>query len=182
MYDYDSELTFSELTNRLSFVKVIWNNKVIYNDEGEEGEGETPQSLKDLYRKYGNRYVYNMNISIKYGHHCELNIIGDKQFTKRERVYGLFLSKYGNAQVINTAGKDLYEFQLVEPKDIKFLKKVKNKRTTQDLIDYLDRFEYTYGRNFTLYEIELNNPMRGKYCPKYGWLSNCTKFYVFKEE
>ena len=90
----NSSLTFNDLTKDLAFVKVYWNGYMIYSDTydicfdddeelyrcyGKEfvethfGKG----GLSYLQEHYGNKIVYQMNITIVENHHCILSITGE---------------------------------------------------------------------------------------------------------
>lgn len=156
----DSELTFHALTKDLGFIKVTWNKKVIYDDTTEV----EPISLKDLYKEYGNRFVYSMKIKVVDGHHCELDITGEPESTSRQLVFGLYFKP------------DIYEHDYLEPEEFKILNEVKQKSTIRYLENYINKFEYTLGRKGKFYKVKVYNP--------HGWLGYCFKnnFYIYKEE
>ena len=70
-----SELTFKNLTENLSYIKVYWNDKLVYNDE--EGES-TLEELENFKKFYDNKIVYEMNVKIVQWHHCILKIKSEK--------------------------------------------------------------------------------------------------------
>ena len=69
-----SELTFKELTNRLGYVKVIYNGQTIYDDY--DGE-ETVESLHRMQDEYNNKIVYSMKVQVVGWHHCILTVKGE---------------------------------------------------------------------------------------------------------
>ena len=70
-----SELTFKGLTENLSYIKVYWNDKLVYDDE----EGEiTLEELENFKKLYNNKLVYEMDIKIVQWHHCILKVKGEK--------------------------------------------------------------------------------------------------------
>lgn len=80
-----SELKFKDLVKNASFVKIIWNKEVIYDDysylDGDftyNRDGETVEHLNEVKKKYGNKYVYELTIKIVEGHHCIINVKGEK--------------------------------------------------------------------------------------------------------
>jgi len=85
-----SELTFNELTKELAFIQVYWNGNLIYDDpilSNETLEKEYDKKYRDTHlgvdglnyikNKYGNKKVYQMNITVTEFHHCILCIIGE---------------------------------------------------------------------------------------------------------
>lgn len=70
-----SELTFGDLTETLGYVKVYWNNKIVYDDE--EGDG-TFEEYENFKKHYDNKFVYEINIKIVQWHHCILKVKGEK--------------------------------------------------------------------------------------------------------
>lgn len=69
-----SELTFKDLTENLAYIKVYWNDKLVYNDE--EGEATT-EEFHTFQERYNDKIVYEMNIRIVEWHHCVLEVIGE---------------------------------------------------------------------------------------------------------
>ena len=69
-----SELTFRELKENLAFIKIIYNDEVIYDDMTGE---ETLKHLNEIQDKYNDKIVYEMNIKICQFHHCILDIKGE---------------------------------------------------------------------------------------------------------
>ncbi len=81
----DSSLTFRDLTENLAFVKVIYNDKVIYDDISYlsddftyNEDGETLEHLNQILNDYGDKIVYEMNIEVVEQHHCILTIEGEE--------------------------------------------------------------------------------------------------------
>ena len=79
-----SEIKFKEIIKNLSFVKIIWNNKVIYDDYSYLGgdftyneDGETLEHLCEVRAIYGNKYIQNVSIKVVEGHHCILKVKGE---------------------------------------------------------------------------------------------------------
>ena len=69
-----SALTFKELTESLAYVKVIWNGKVVYDDEFGEG---TPEDLENFQIEYNGKVVYGGKFEITGFHHIILDIEGE---------------------------------------------------------------------------------------------------------
>lgn len=70
----DSELTFGELTENLNFIKIIYNDEIIFDDlDGDE----TLEHLHEIENKYKDKIVYEMNIKVTQFHHCILKIKGE---------------------------------------------------------------------------------------------------------
>ena len=80
----ESELTFKELTENLAFVKITYNNKVIYDDysylldDDVENDGETLEHLNQVIEDYANKKIYKMLIEVVEFHHCLLTIEGEE--------------------------------------------------------------------------------------------------------
>jgi len=89
-----SELTFNELTKDLAYVKVIWNGKVIFDDQLDAWFPSDKEFYKFYGRKYvdshfglkgleyikehyGEKHVYSMYMRVVDFHHCELYIEGE---------------------------------------------------------------------------------------------------------
>lgn len=70
-----SELTFEELTENLAYVKIIYNGKLIYNDENGK---ETLAHLLKIKSEYKDKIVYKISIKVVDFHHCILKIKGEK--------------------------------------------------------------------------------------------------------
>lgn len=157
-----SELTFNQLAKDLGFIKVVWNGKVIFDDTA-----DIPLvDLNTLYKEYGNRYVYDMKLKVVEGHHCELKIKGEENYSARQLVVGLYCQP------------DIYEHNLVDEEDLLELT-ISNKPLAEEvsIFDYFKRFEptYKYRKVYKLYEAKVKN------LNKYPWIRTCSKFYVFKE-
>ena len=86
-----STLTFGELTKNLAYIKVVWNGKVIFDDDidnCEECKSFYSKKLLDqitginglnyIQEKYKDKKVYSMYMSVVEFHHCELYIEGEK--------------------------------------------------------------------------------------------------------
>lgn len=69
-----SNLTFKELTKDLAFIKVFWNNKLVYDDT----DWLPLISLDDLMDKYGDKVVYKIKLKVVEFHHCIIWIKGEK--------------------------------------------------------------------------------------------------------
>lgn len=69
-----SSLTFGELTENLAYIKIIYNGKVIYDDET---GNETFEHLKQIEDGYKNKVIYKMNVIVTHYHHCILKIKGE---------------------------------------------------------------------------------------------------------
>ena len=76
----NSRVTFNELARNINWVRVIWNDKVIYDDEN---LSTNKKLLNKLYERYGNRFVYSMQVNVVDIHHVELNVKGENKFTSR---------------------------------------------------------------------------------------------------
>lgn len=74
-YDNVTELTFGELTENLGYVKVYWNDKLVYDDE--EGD-RTFEEYENFKKHYDNKFVYEMSIKIVQWHHCILKVRGEE--------------------------------------------------------------------------------------------------------
>lgn len=74
-YDNVTELTFGELTENLGYVKVYWNDKLVYDDE--EGD-RTFEEFENFKKDYDNKFVYEMSIKIVQWHHCILKVRGEE--------------------------------------------------------------------------------------------------------
>lgn len=70
----ESSLTLEDLANELAFTKIIYNGEIIFDDE--DGY-ETSTSLMEMWNKYKNKIVYEMNVRVVHFHHCVLNIKGE---------------------------------------------------------------------------------------------------------
>ena len=69
-----SALTFKDLTESLAYVKVIWNGKVVYDDEFGEG---TSEDLDIFQLEYNGKIVYGGKFEITGFHHIILDIEGE---------------------------------------------------------------------------------------------------------
>ena len=69
-----SSITFGELTENLTYIKIIYNGEVIYDNMTGE---ETLEHLTEVGEKYNDKIVYEMNIKICQFHHCILTIEGE---------------------------------------------------------------------------------------------------------
>lgn len=70
----DSSITFRELTEPLAYIKIIYNGKIIYDDEV---GNETREHYEQMKEEYKNKIIYEMNIKITQFHHCILKIKGE---------------------------------------------------------------------------------------------------------
>ena len=70
-----SSITFKDLVKDLNFIKVIYNHDTIYNDICGT---ETKEHLDQVMKKYSDKKVYGMNITIVQGYHCILIVNGEK--------------------------------------------------------------------------------------------------------
>lgn len=70
----NSTLTFKDLTKHLNYIKVIWNDKKIYDDD----EINSYQDFLDFERKIKDKIIYSMNIIVVEFHHCILVIQGEE--------------------------------------------------------------------------------------------------------
>lgn len=59
-----------------SFIKLYWNDKLIWDDEAEHAD--PVDDLKKIDEKYGNKLVYSMFVRVVQFHHTELYIHGEK--------------------------------------------------------------------------------------------------------
>lgn len=165
-----SEITFGELAKDLCFSKVIWNGKVVFDDD--EIAADPKVSLKKLYERYSHRYVYDMRIHIVAGHHCELEVEGEKQTHERVRVFG----------PLKNTKQVVYEQQLVDAKDVLSEAIIPWGDDGEDLFEWFLKLEPVDShQQYQLCEIKLNNPENGTNSCKYGWLSSCSRFYIFKK-
>ena len=69
-----SELTFKDFAGNLAYIKVIWNGKVVYDDEFGEG---TLEELVIFQLKYNNKIIYSGRFIVKDFHHIILYIKGE---------------------------------------------------------------------------------------------------------
>lgn len=69
----NSVLTFNEVAGDMNFIKVIWNDEVVFED----GERTTDSDVKDFKEKYGNKIVYEINAKIADFHHYILYVRGE---------------------------------------------------------------------------------------------------------
>ena len=74
MKKYKSALTFKEFTENLGYIKVIWNGKVVYDDEFGDG---TIEDLENFKLKYDNKIIYSGKFMIEDFHHTILDIKGE---------------------------------------------------------------------------------------------------------
>lgn len=71
---YISELTFKDVVPKdLGWIKIIWNNKVIYDDEL---GNETLESTQRIEQLISNKKVYSLKLTVVQFHHCILDIQG----------------------------------------------------------------------------------------------------------
>lgn len=69
-----STLTFKEFASNLGYIKVIWNDKVVYDDEFGDG---TMEDLRNFESKYNNKIIYSGRFSVEDFHHIILDIKGE---------------------------------------------------------------------------------------------------------
>lgn len=69
-----SELTFKDFAENLGYIKVIWNGKVVYDDEFGEG---TLEDLEKFQLKYNNKIIYSGKFEVADFHHVVLDIKGE---------------------------------------------------------------------------------------------------------
>ena len=69
-----SELTFKDFAENLGYIKVIWNSKVVYDDEFSDG---TLEDLAKFQLKYNNKIIYKGKFKVADFHHTILNIKGE---------------------------------------------------------------------------------------------------------
>lgn len=69
-----SEFTFKEFAENLGYIKVIWNGKVVYDDEFGDS---TLEDLAKFQLKYNNKIVYSGKFKVADFHHTILNIKGE---------------------------------------------------------------------------------------------------------
>ena len=70
-----SELTFKEFAENLGYIKVIWNDKVVYDDEFGDG---TLEELENFQLKYNNKIIYSGRFIVEDFHHIILDIKGEE--------------------------------------------------------------------------------------------------------
>lgn len=70
----NSSITFGELAENLSFIKVIWNGQTVYDDDNDFYD---IFKLNEFYKCVKNKIVYSMNIIITQWHHCILVVQGE---------------------------------------------------------------------------------------------------------
>lgn len=70
-----SELTFKEFAEDLGYIKVIWNDKVVYDDEFGDG---TLEELENFQLKYNNKIIYSGRFIVEDFHHIILDIKGEE--------------------------------------------------------------------------------------------------------
>lgn len=70
-----SELTFKEFAENLGYIKVIWNGKVVYDDEFGDG---TLEELENFKLKYNNKIIYSGIFIVEDFHHIILDIKGEQ--------------------------------------------------------------------------------------------------------
>lgn len=70
-----SELTFKEFAENLGYIKVIWNGKVVYDDEFGDG---TLEELENFQLKYNNKIIYSGRFIVEDFHHIILDIKGEE--------------------------------------------------------------------------------------------------------
>ena len=73
--DKSSALTFKDLTENLNYIKIIYNNEIIYDDTTEQGE--SLEHLHNIEAHYAKKKIYKMIIDVVHFHHCILTIIGE---------------------------------------------------------------------------------------------------------
>lgn len=69
-----SEFTFKEFAENLGYIKVIWNGKVVYDDEFGDAILE---ELEKFQLKYNNKIIYKGKFEVADFHHIILNIKGE---------------------------------------------------------------------------------------------------------
>lgn len=70
-----SEFTFKEFAENLGYIKVIWNGKVVYDDEFGDG---TLEDLEKFQLKYNNKIIYSGKFEVADFHHFILDIEGEE--------------------------------------------------------------------------------------------------------
>ena len=70
-----SELTFKEFAENLGYIKVIWNGKVVYDDEFGDA---TLEELENFQLKYNNKIIYSGRFIVEDFHHIILDIKGEE--------------------------------------------------------------------------------------------------------
>lgn len=78
-YDWYSpdDMSFEVLTKSIPFSKVIWNGKVVYDEEGNFSSNELELKHYEFMHEYASKNIYEMNMKVV-GFNCILDIIGDK--------------------------------------------------------------------------------------------------------
>lgn len=71
-----SELTFKEFAENLGYIKVIWNGKVVYDDEFGDG---TLEELENFQLKYDNKIIYSGRFIVEDFHHIILDLKGENK-------------------------------------------------------------------------------------------------------
>lgn len=77
LYDDCSEITFKEVCENLSYSKVVWNGKVVYDDTTDI-EGATYEELVKFKDTYNDKIIYAMILQVTDFHHFIIDVIGEK--------------------------------------------------------------------------------------------------------
>ena len=67
----ESTLTFKEVTSRLYYVEVFWNDKLVY-------ENASLEKLWEFKEKYNDKIVYEINVKIVDSRYCILDVKGEE--------------------------------------------------------------------------------------------------------